>query len=99
MSTNRRAVCLAVTSAGTAARCTILLNRSTKSPQYQSSACCQAEDQTQSPLRWIANTPTESVVTEVEPARRAQASRDGKPRKHERTCVPTCTGDSNRSHA
>ncbi|KAE8907154.1 hypothetical protein PF003_g9436 [Phytophthora fragariae] len=30
MSTNRRAVCLAVTSAGTAARCTILLNRSTK---------------------------------------------------------------------
>ncbi|KAE9158217.1 hypothetical protein PF005_g32538 [Phytophthora fragariae] len=45
MSTNRRAVCLAVTSAGTAARCT------------------QAEDQTQSPLRWTANTPTESVVT------------------------------------
>ncbi|KAE8959272.1 hypothetical protein PR003_g34276 [Phytophthora rubi] len=32
MSTNRRAVCLAVTSAGTAARCTILLNRSTSSP-------------------------------------------------------------------
>ncbi|KAE8984364.1 hypothetical protein PR003_g24395 [Phytophthora rubi] len=30
MSTNTRAVCLAVTSAGTAARCTILLNRSTK---------------------------------------------------------------------
>ncbi|KAE8877382.1 hypothetical protein PF005_g22559 [Phytophthora fragariae] len=30
MSTNRCAVCLAVTSADTAARCTILLNRSTK---------------------------------------------------------------------
>ncbi|KAE9082734.1 hypothetical protein PF010_g21467 [Phytophthora fragariae] len=30
MSTNRRAVCLAVTSAGTAARCTILLKRSMK---------------------------------------------------------------------
>ncbi|KAE9288302.1 hypothetical protein PF008_g26180 [Phytophthora fragariae] len=30
MSTNRRAVCLAVTSVGTAARCTTLLNRSTK---------------------------------------------------------------------
>ncbi|KAE8889510.1 hypothetical protein PF005_g20906 [Phytophthora fragariae] len=30
MSTNRRAACLAVTSAGTAARCTILLKRSTK---------------------------------------------------------------------
>ncbi|KAE8892008.1 hypothetical protein PF005_g19453 [Phytophthora fragariae] len=30
MSTNRRAVCLAVTSTGTAARCTILLKRSTK---------------------------------------------------------------------
>ncbi|KAE9006947.1 hypothetical protein PR002_g16345 [Phytophthora rubi] len=71
MSTNRRAVCLAVTSAGTAVRCTILLNRSTKT----------------------------TIVTEVEPARRAQASRADKPRKHERTCVPTCTGDSNRSHA
>ncbi|KAE9003904.1 hypothetical protein PR002_g17211 [Phytophthora rubi] len=30
MPTNRRAVCLAFTSAGTAARCIILLNRSTK---------------------------------------------------------------------
>ncbi|KAE8992041.1 hypothetical protein PR002_g20673 [Phytophthora rubi] len=30
MSTNRRAFCLAVTSAGTAARCTIFLKRSTK---------------------------------------------------------------------
>ncbi|KAE9343659.1 hypothetical protein PF008_g9588 [Phytophthora fragariae] len=29
MSTNRRAFCLAVTSAGTAARCTIFLKRST----------------------------------------------------------------------
>ncbi|KAE8993216.1 hypothetical protein PR003_g19747 [Phytophthora rubi] len=30
MSTNRRAICLAVTLADTAARCNILLNRSTK---------------------------------------------------------------------
>ncbi|KAE8989705.1 hypothetical protein PR002_g21371 [Phytophthora rubi] len=30
MSTNRRAVCLAVTSAGTAVRCPILLKQSTK---------------------------------------------------------------------
>ncbi|KAE8881783.1 hypothetical protein PF005_g23414 [Phytophthora fragariae] len=30
MSTNRRAVCLAVTSAGTAASCSIWLNRSSK---------------------------------------------------------------------
>ncbi|KAE9091637.1 hypothetical protein PF007_g18800 [Phytophthora fragariae] len=98
MSTNRRAVCLAVTSAGTAARCTILLKRSTKTtiPVLR---LLSAEDQRQSPLRWTANTPTESVVTEVEPARRAQASRADKPRKHERTCVPTCTGGSNRSHA
>ncbi|KAE8957431.1 hypothetical protein PF005_g27217 [Phytophthora fragariae] len=88
MSTNRRAVCLAVTSAGTAARCTILLNRSTKTtiPVLR---LLSGGDQTQSPWKWTANTPTESVVTVVEPARRAQASRADKHRKHGRTCVPT----------
>ncbi|KAE8978192.1 hypothetical protein PR001_g24434 [Phytophthora rubi] len=95
MSTSRRAICLAVTSAGTAARCTILLNRSTKTtiPVFRLLSGGRPT------LRWTASTPTESVVVEVEPARRAQASRADKPRKHERTCVPTCTGDSSRSHA
>ncbi|GMF82294.1 unnamed protein product [Phytophthora fragariaefolia] len=41
--------------------------------RYQSSACYQAEDQRRSPLKWTVNTPTESEVTEVEPAGRAQA--------------------------
>ncbi|GMF62782.1 unnamed protein product [Phytophthora fragariaefolia] len=67
MSTNRRAVYLAVTSAGSAARSTILLKRSTKT----TIPVLRLLSGGRTKMKWTASTPTELEVTEVEPARQA----------------------------
>ncbi|GMF61132.1 unnamed protein product [Phytophthora fragariaefolia] len=69
MSTNRRAVSLAVTSAGTAARCTILLKRSTKTTKPVRRLLSGGRPKTKSIEMDCQHS---DEVTEVEPARRVQ---------------------------